>query len=144
MTSFWVKLTSFLVVVASLFMYNNVVNDREQSEKIAELEYKIEQKANAADNSEATSSNYKDGKYTGEADGFGGTIKVEIEIKDGAINSIDILSAENEDGVYLDMAKAIIDDILSEQSSDVDTVSGATFSSTGIKNAVIEALGKAE
>ena len=38
----------------------------------------------------------------------------------------------------------VISTILSAQSTDVDTVSGATFSSTGIINAVNDALGKAE
>ena len=45
---------------------------------------------------------------------------------------------------YLSQAESVIDSILSAQSTDVDTVSGATFSSTGILNAVDDALGKAE
>lgn len=145
MTSLWVKLISLILITASLIGYNNVLNNRKQTEKIADLEFQLKQKLEYTNNNNSENvSEYTDGTYEGEADGFGGSIKVEVEIKDGAINKIDILSAENEDGVYLDMAKSIIDDILSNQSSDVDTVSGATFSSTGIKNAVIEALGKAE
>ena len=56
----------------------------------------------------------------------------------------DLLSAPGEDSAYLSQAESVIDSILSAQSTDVDTVSGATFSSTGILNAVDEALGKAE
>jgi uncharacterized protein with FMN-binding domain len=41
------------------------------------------------------------------------------------------------------MAQDIIPTIIEHQSADVDTISGATFSSTGIKNAVQEALHKA-
>ena len=41
------------------------------------------------------------------------------------------------------MAKDIIPKIIEAQSTDVDTISGATFSSTGIKNASQEALEKA-
>ena len=52
-------------------------------------------------------------------------------------------SADGEDGSYLTMAKDIIPKILDAQSAEVDTISGATFSSTGIKNATKQALEKA-
>lgn len=42
------------------------------------------------------------------------------------------------------MAEDIIPKIIEAQSADVDTVSGATFSSTGIRDAVSEALKQAE
>ena len=42
------------------------------------------------------------------------------------------------------MAKDKIEDIVDAQSADVDTISGATFSSTGIREAVTQALEKAE
>ena len=60
------------------------------------------------------------------------------------ITSINVVSAPGEDSAYLSQAESVIDSILSAQSTDVDTVSGATFSSTGILNAVDDALGKAE
>ena len=41
------------------------------------------------------------------------------------------------------MAEEIIPAIIEAQSADVDTISGATFSSTGIKDAVAQALEKA-
>ena len=52
--------------------------------------------------------------------------------------------APGEDSAYLSQAEGVISSIISAQSTDVDTVSGATFSSTGIINAVVDALGKAE
>ena len=61
----------------------------------------------------------------------------------GKITAVDIVSAEKEDGAYLSMAKDIIPKIIEAQSAEVDTISGATFSSTGIKNASQEALEKA-
>jgi len=42
------------------------------------------------------------------------------------------------------MAEDIIPKIIEAQSADVDTVSGATFSSTGIRDTVSEALKQAE
>ena len=89
------------------------------------------------------SGTYKDGTYTGEADGFGGTVKVEVIVKKQKIKDINIVSADGEDGSYLTMAKDIIPKILDAQSAEVDTISGATFSSTGIKNATKQALEKA-
>ena len=79
------------------------------------------------------STNYKDGTYTGEADGFGGTIQVEVKIEKSKIAEINVISAEKEDGAYLSMAKDMIPKIIDAQSADIDTISGATFSSTGIK-----------
>ena len=68
---------------------------------------------------------------------------MEVTVADGKITDISILSAEGEDGAYLTMAQDIIPRILEGQTAETDTVSGATFSSTGIKNAVIQALEKA-
>lgn len=109
----------------------------------------------SADNSEADNNTtddtttdsdyvYKDGTYTGEAEGYGGTIQVEVTLAGDEITSINIVSAPGEDSAYLSQAESVINSVISSQSTDVDTVSGATFSSTGILNAVDEALGKAE
>ena len=87
---------------------------------------------------------YKDGTYTGEAQGYGGTIQVEVTLSGDEITSINVVGAPGEDSAYLSQAESVIDSIIGAQSTDVDTVSGATFSSTGILNAVDEALGKAE
>ena len=101
--------------------------------------------ADAEDTATADSDNvYKDGTYTGEAEGYGGTIQVEVTLTGDEITSINVVSAPGEDSAYLSQAESVIDSILSAQSTDVDTVSGATFSSTGILNAVDAALGKAE
>ena len=87
---------------------------------------------------------YKNGTYTGEGQGFGGTIQVQVTLEDDTITDIQVVSAPGEDSAYLSQGEGVISSILSAQSTDVDTISGATFSSTGIINAVIDALGKAE
>ena len=56
------------------------------------------------------------------------------------ISAIDIIEASGEDEAYLSMAKDIVKTILDKQTTEVDTISGATYSSTGIKNAVGQAL----
>ena len=85
-------------------------------------------------------SSYADGTYTGSGDGFGGTVSVEVTVSGGKITAIDVVNAANEDAAYLDKAKGIIDSMISANSPEVDTISGATFSSTGIKTAVQQAL----
>lgn len=87
---------------------------------------------------------YKDGTYTGSAQGFGGTITVQVTLASDEITDIQVTSAPGEDSAYLSQGEGVISSIISAQSTDVDTVSGATFSSTGIINAVVDAFGKAE
>lgn len=87
---------------------------------------------------------YKNGTYTGEGQGFGGTIQVEVTLENDTITDIQVVSAPGEDSAYLSQGEGVISTILAAQSTDVDTISGATFSSTGIINAVNDALGKAE
>ena len=85
---------------------------------------------------------YKDGTYYGTGTGFGGTLKVKVEISGGKITSIQIM--ENQDGSeYISKASALINAIISSQSTNVDTVSGATYSSVGIIQAVRNALSQA-
>lgn len=86
---------------------------------------------------------YEDGTYEGSGIGFGGEIRVEVVIEDGEIAEINILEAQDEDAAYLTTAETILDDIMEAQSAEVDTISGATFSSTGIRDAVTEALEQA-
>ncbi|MCD7837938.1 MAG: FMN-binding protein, partial [Clostridiales bacterium] len=89
------------------------------------------------------SATWADGTYTGSAKGFGGTIKVQVTIKEGKLTAIQVLSHSGETASYFSKAKAIISRILKAQSPNVDTVSGATYSSTGIREAVKAALKKA-
>lgn len=87
-------------------------------------------------------SSYKDGIYYGTGTGFGGPLKVMVKISDGKIASIQVV--ENSDGSsYISKASAVISSILSKQSTNVDTVSGATYSSVGIIQAVRNALSQA-
>lgn len=102
------------------------------------------EKPDSVDSTDTADQVYKDGTYTGDGQGFGGNIQVQITIADDTLTDIQVVSAEKEDSAYLSQGKAVIDRILEAQSTDVDTVSGATFSSTSILMAVEDALGKAE
>ena len=87
-------------------------------------------------------STYLDGIYTAEAMGFEGQITVQVTVAEDKITDITVLSAEDEEE-YLSRAKQVIPTILEGQDPNVDAVSGATYSSTGILNAVKLALAKA-
>ena len=103
-----------------------------------------EEEADTEEESDDSENVYKDGTYTGSAQGFGAAITVQVTLANDEITDIQVTSAPGEDSAYLSQGEGVISSIISAQSTDVDTVSGATFSSTGIINAVVDALGKAE
>lgn len=146
MKDFWIRVVSLLLIAGLLVDYNLILQAREKDEKILKLTAELEQAnrlSTSGDASTAGAASYVDGTYTGEAEGFGGTVAVEVTVKDGKITGVEVTSAEKEDGAYLSMAKDVISEILEAQSADVDTVSGATFSSTAIRDASAQALEKA-
>lgn len=96
----------------------------------------------AASNTAGTK--YKDGTYTGSGTGFrNGTTTVKVTIKNGAIASIETVSSDDTPNFYERVEQNIFSQIVSSQSSSVDTVSGATYSSNGIMEAVQNALDQA-
>ncbi len=83
---------------------------------------------------------YTDGEYEGTAAGYKGDTTVSVTVESGIITAIEILDTDD-DGAYFNLAaKTIVSAILTAQSTDVDAVSGATFSSNAIINAVADAL----
>ena len=88
----------------------------------------------------AASGPYIDGVYTGSASGYHGTTSVQVTVENGYITAIEVLST-GDDAEFFNQAKSsVIAEIIAAQSIDVDTVSGATFSSNGIIGAVSDAL----
>lgn len=98
--------------------------------------------ANSAveEQSDTQAAGYVDGTYTGTGQGFRGEITVEVTVAEGAIQDITVTS-QQEDAQFFNKAEStVIEEILSSQSVDVTPVSGATFSSNGIIEAVSNAL----
>ena len=85
--------------------------------------------------------NYKDGVYTGVGEGFRGTTQVQVTVEDGDIVDITVLSFQDDGEFFKKAQSAVISAILTEQTPDVSAVSGATFSSNSIMDAVADALG---
>ena len=89
----------------------------------------------------ASQGQYIDGVYEGSAQGYRGEIKVKVKVSGGQIASIDVESYSDDDQFFHQAKNTVISQILSGQTTDVQTVSGATFSSRGIIQAVANALG---
>ncbi len=122
------------------------------NEALSTAEYTDEEKAelkaeseSSAESTESTASVYKDGTYQGASMGFGGDITVEVTVENDKITALEVLDHSGEDDAYYNTAAAVVDAILANGTTDgVDTVSGATFSSTGIIGAVNDALEEAK
>lgn len=145
------KTINLLLICVALFGYQ-----QQASARAAEVEAYEEEKAaaeqawveaEAAENAaleEDAGSGYTDGVYEGTGTGFGGAVVVSVTIEDGAISDVQVVSGENETPEYLEAAKALLEDIVKEQSAEVDTVTGATLSSNGILEGTRAALSLAE
>ena len=118
----------------------NALTGEKDSGKTAENPGKGEGSTTVAEVADAAA--YKDGTYYGSATGFAGPIKVKVVISGGKIAFIEIVST-SDGSSYISKASAITGKIVSSQSTNVDTVSGATYSSVGIINAVRNALAQA-
>ncbi|MDK6375296.1 MULTISPECIES: FMN-binding protein [Aerococcus] len=82
----------------------------------------------------------KDGEYIGNGKGNGGKLSVKVVVDQGLISSIDIVDSNETPGISDSCFQTIPDRIIESQSTDVDTVSGATKTSLGICQAVEDAL----
>ena len=99
-----------------------------------------EETATAAQTTNSSYAYLSDGTYTGSGMGFRGETTVEVTLESGIITNIDITAA-SDDAEYLNKASGtIISEVIAGQSTDVDTVSGATYSSNGIISAIENAL----
>lgn len=87
---------------------------------------------------------YADGTYEGSAPGFSGEVRVSVTVKDKTITAIDILSHSDDESFFGRAREGVVSSILSSQQLEVDAVSGATYSSNGIINAVKNALSGAK
>lgn len=144
MKDFLIRSFCLAAVILILAGYNQVLKDRSKDEEITKLEVQVTKLQQEKEKTVDIKGTYPDGRWEGGAKGFDGMITVLVTVENGTISEIEITSADDEDKAYLSMAEDIIPKIIEAQSADVDTVSGATFSSTGIRDAVSEALKQAE
>lgn len=144
--NFLTRLMSLAIILAALNYYNGIASARQSLVDANQKQIEEAQAHNASvmalENGEEAAS-FVDGSYEGTGIGFGGDIKVEVVVAEGKISEVTILEAKDEDTAYLEMARELTETIVKKQSTEVDTVSGATFSSRGILDAADAALDKA-
>lgn len=140
MRAFLIKAINLILVCSVLYGYQGYAAERARD--IEEYEQKADAAKKAWREADSTQSSpsYADGTYEGTGTGFGGEIQVQVEIQGGEIRSAKVLTAEKETPDYLKSAKKVLENVVKEQSADVDTVTGATLSSNGILEGIRNAL----
>ena len=87
---------------------------------------------------------YVDGQYSGQGRGNADVIIVEVSVKGGYIADLSIKEQHETDGLFNAAFDGVKKEILTKQTWEVDSVSGASHSSEGIKEAVKAALANAK
>lgn len=147
--NFVIRAVNLLLILGVLWQYQQVAVVRaaavaERQQQIDEVEaYNASILQAEQTEEEQAESGLRDGTYEGSAYGFGDLITVSVTLKDGKITDISVLSADGEDRPYYNQALSVLDKMISTQSTEVDTVSGATLTAEGMIGAVADALGKA-
>lgn len=90
------------------------------------------------------STGYKDGTYEGLNKTDMMTVEVSVVIKDAKISEVNVTNEDEMEGPGLEAAANMPGKIIEAQSTEVETVSGATVTSSGIIEATNQALEKAK
>ena len=148
--NFLIRTVNLLAILAVLAVYQQTAAVRaaavdQRQQEIAEVEAYNASILQAQQTEQETEEQTgpKDGTYEGTGLGFGDDITVQVTIKDGRMTDIAVLKHDGEDRPYYNQSLAMLDEMLSAQSADVDIVSGATLTCEGLRDAVADALGKA-
>ena len=126
-----VGVTCVTIMVSQLFIAGNLAREKtaDSVKKTAEND---------------AGGNFQNGIYTGTGEGYRGKVTVTVKVADGKITEL-ILDDYADDKSYMERAKnRIFQEMISRQNTDVDAVSGATYSSNGLIEAVNKALGNEE
>ncbi len=86
------------------------------------------------------SGTYTPGTYTGEGQGFGGTVKVTITTDADKITDVTIEGENETPNIGGAALEQLANAIKEKQSSEIDVVAGATLTSNGVKEAVAKAI----
>ena len=83
------------------------------------------------------------GTYTGTASGYNGEVELAVTFSDTAVTAVELVSSKETQYVGDVAFEPMFADIVEANGSGVDTVSGATFTSAAIRNAVNDAAEQA-
>lgn len=79
-------------------------------------------------------------KYTGSAESYGGTLTVEVTMKDDVITNVEVTEHTDTEGIGSIAVDEMPAKIVAANSASVDEVTGATVTSRAIINAVKQAI----
>ena len=134
---FAAKAFNLVVVVVALVMFSSWAAHANAHDEM------VEQQIAEAERAASRGPYTNDGSFVGEAQGYGGLVKMQVIIGNGYIESVEILDASSEDEAWLDMCVGLPSKIVKAQTTAIDVVSGATYTSAGILNGTTQALQKA-
>ena len=83
------------------------------------------------------------GTYTGKASGYNGEVELAVTFSDTAVTAVELVSSKETQYVGDVAFEPMFADVVEANGSGVDTVSGATFTSAAIRNAVNDAAEQA-
>ena len=115
-------LAGFFVMMATVFIMTNNYSFSSGNAEVADLD------------------SVEDGVYSGSADGYSGPISVEVTVEGGEITDVKVLSHSDSPGISDPAIEEVPAAMVAGNTTEVEVVSGATFTSTGIINAVNIAL----
>ena len=98
----------------------------------------------AATSGENVPVTYTAGTYTGESTGYNGPVKVDVTFTEDGIASIEVKESVETEHVGTVAYDILTPEIIEANGSGVDVVSGATFTSLALKNAVADAAEQAK
>lgn len=127
---FIVIIVLIVIIGGFTFAANMIYNSKQEKVKEA-----MEKQVNV----EIDMSKVADGTYTGSSDCEVVQAEVEVTVKDHKITEVKLLRHVNGQG---EKAEEIVNEMVKQNTYDVDGVSGATYSSNTIKHAVNVALQK--
>lgn len=104
--------------------------EEESTEEAAEEEEAVEEEAGLT------------GTYTGTGSGFGGDITVTLTLEDGVITECSIDGPDETETVGGAALEELAEQVIAANGSEIDGVSGATYTSDGVSEAVANALGE--
>ncbi len=137
--NFLIKCLNAAVVLSCVLAYNAWAINAADTD--AAVTARMETDARAARTASGARGPYAtDGTFTGSAQGYGGTVTTQVVIENGYIASVEVVDHAGETEAYFAQAEGLTEKIVAAQGTNVDAVSGATFSSAGIINGVNEAL----
>ncbi len=86
---------------------------------------------------------YLDGTYIGDGDGFKGVITLSVDVVEGKIHTIRVISHSDDLPWFEEVDPDLMDRVILGQDYEIDGITGATFSSRGVLSGIKDALSKA-